>query len=444
LPSDGKQECERFVPLATRGKETVISISRTLFKLATASGHGVLVEDAMASHELCGARSVVEHGLRSVMVVPWGREAKAPRGFLHVDRESGQPFSSADLTWLEAVGHLATLRLAEPGPPEVAAAGPVGASPAFAAAVRLAMAAARVDSTVVLLGDTGTGKEEIARLIHAHSRRKGGPFIAVNCGAIAETLAESELFGHERGAFTGAAATRLGAFESANGGTLFLDEIGDLALTLQVALLRVLQERAVVRVGASRPRQVDVRVIAATHRDLSEKVQQGLFRDDLFFRLNVLSINLPPLRERLDDIPLLARALVERIAHRLGLCNPQLSPAAEAALAEWDYPGNVRELGNILERILVMRDPHEPGPIDRDDVRAALGHGLRPAAKSDAGRSDENLAEAVARLEKANIETALRRARGVKSHAARLLGISRPTLDKKIADRGIDIWANDS
>jgi DNA-binding NtrC family response regulator len=233
----------------------------------------------------------------------------------------------------------------------------------------------------------------------------------------------------------------LGAFESADGGTLFLDEIGDLAPALQVTLLRVLQERAVVRVGASLPRQIDVRVIAATHRDLDEKVQAGLFREDLFFRLNVLSINLPALRERRDDIPLLARTLLERIASRLGLRNPQLSAAAEAALGEWDYPGNVRELGNILERILVMRDPRDSDAIDRDDVWAALGHALRPAAGWDAGRPDENLADAVARIEKTNIEAALRRARGVKSHAARLLGISRPTLDKKIADLGIDIWA---
>jgi transcriptional regulator with PAS, ATPase and Fis domain len=308
--------------------------------------------------------------------------------------------------------------------------------------VRLAMAAARVDSTVLLLGETGTGKEEIARLIHARGRRSHGPFLAVNCGAIAEGLAESELFGHERGAFTGATTTRLGAFESADGGTLFLDEIGDLPPALQATLLRVLQELAVVRVGASLPRQVDVRVIAATHRDLTERVRAGLFREDLFFRLNVLPITLPALRERLDDIPLLARVLLERIARRLGLRDPQLSPAAEIALAEWDYPGNVRELGNILERILVMRDPHDPGPVDRDDVRAALGHGLRPDASRDAGKADENLADAVARTEKTNIEAALRRARGVKSHAARLLGISRPTLDKKIADLSIDIWAD--
>ena len=441
--SDGKQERERIVPLATRGKETVISLSHTLLELATASGHGVLVEDAMASHELRGARSVVEHGLRSVMVVPWGQQAGAPRGFLHVDRDSQQPFSSADLTWLETVGHLATLRLADrsPHPTAVETAGPVGASPAFASAVRLAMAAARVDSTVVLLGETGTGKEEIARLIHAHSRRSHAPFIAVNCGALVAGLAESELFGHEKGAFTGATATRLGAFESADGGTLFLDEIGDLAPALQVTLLRVLQERAVVRVGASVPRQIDVRTIAATHRDLSERIQAGLFREDLFFRLNVLSINLPTLRERQDDIPLLARTLLQRIASRLGLRNPKLSPAAEAALGEWDYPGNVRELGNVLERILVVRDPHDPDPIDRDDVRAALGHGLRPAVSWDAGRPDETLADAVARIEKTNIEAALRRARGVKSHAARLLGISRPTLDKKIADLAIDIWS---
>jgi transcriptional regulator with GAF, ATPase, and Fis domain len=266
--------------------------------------------------------------------------------------------------------------------------------------------------------------------------------VAVNCGAIAEALAESELFGHEKGAFTGAVATRLGAFEAADGGTLFLDEIGDLSLPLQVKLLRVLQERAVVRVGASLARQVDVRIVAATHRDLAADVKERLFRDDLFFRLNVFSITLPPLRDRRDDVPLLARVLLERIALRLGLRSPGLHPEAEAALAAWEYPGNVRELGNVLERVLVLRDPRDPSPIDRDDVMAALGCALRPAA-APVIPGEDRLADAVARVEKANIEAALRRARGVKSHAARILGISRPTLDKKMADLKIDIWSKE-
>ena len=445
---------ERVVALATRGEGAVVSISRTLLERAATSHRGVLVEDAMDSRELRGVRSVVLHSLRSVMVVPWGPrgdgvQVHGPRGFIHVDREPERPFTSDDLVWLEAVGHLVTLRLGErPGPaPAVTTTGPVGASAAFVSALGLATSAARVDSTVLLLGETGTGKEEVAHLIHSNSPRSRGPFVAVNCGALAESLAESELFGHEKGAFTGASATRLGAFESADGGTLFLDEIGDLSASLQVKLLRVLQERAVVRVGASLPRQVDVRIVAATHRKLADDVKAGLFREDLYFRINVLSITLPPLRDRRDDIPLLARVLLDRIAARLGLRSTGLTSDAEAALAGWEYPGNVRELSNVLERILVLRDPRDPGSIDRDDVLAGLGHALRPVSSPVVAPSrdahDGKLADAVARLEKSKVESALRRARGVKSHAARILGISRPTLDKKIVDFAIDLWADE-
>jgi DNA-binding NtrC family response regulator/pSer/pThr/pTyr-binding forkhead associated (FHA) protein len=437
---------ERVVALATRGKEAVVSTSRTLLERAAVAHRGILVEDAFDSRELRGVRSVVLHSLRSVMVVPWGQREDAPRGFIHVDRDPDRPFGAVDLAWLEAVGHLATLRLGERPPPAVPPAdeGPVGKSPVFVAALGLATTAARVDSTVLLLGETGTGKEEIARLIHARSERARGPFVAVNCGAIAEAIAESELFGHEKGAFTGAASTRLGAFEAADGGTLFLDEIGDLSLPLQVKLLRALQERAVVRVGSSISRQVDVRIIAATHRDLDADVKERLFRDDLYFRLNVLCITLPPLRERRDDVPLLARVLLERIAHRLGLRAPNLSKEAEAALGAWDYPGNVRELANVIERVLVLRDPGDPSPIDRDEVKAALCSAIRPAAAAGpVVGGEDRLADAVARVEKANIEAALRRARGIKSHAARMLGISRPTLDKKLADFKIDIWGKD-
>jgi DNA-binding NtrC family response regulator len=448
------QSKERVVALATRGEGAVVSISRTLLERAATSQRGVLVEDAMDSRELRGVRSVVLHSLRSVMVVPWGRRAdslqsEGPRGFIHVDRAPERPFTSADLLWLEAVGHLVTLRLGErPGPaPTATSEGPVGASPAFVAALSLATSAARVDSTVLLLGETGTGKEEIARLIHTRSPRHRGPFVAINCGAVAEGLAESELFGHEKGAFTGATATRLGAFEAADGGTMFLDEIGDLSPALQVKLLRVLQERAVVRVGANLPRQVDVRIVAATHRDLASDVKERLFREDLFFRINVLAITLPPLRDRRDDIPLLARVLLDRVAARLGQRSPGLTPDAEAALATWEYPGNVRELANVLERILVLRDPRDPGSIDRDDVLAGLGRPMCPPAASVTASSQDahegRLADAVARLEKDKVEAALRRARGVKSHAARILDISRPTLDKKIADFAIDIWAKE-
>jgi DNA-binding NtrC family response regulator/pSer/pThr/pTyr-binding forkhead associated (FHA) protein len=442
---DGATGKEKVVALATRGKEAVISISRTLLERAGSSRHGLLVEDALGSHELRGVRSVVLHSLRSVMVVPWGHGEDSARGFIHVDRDPEHPFSLSDLAWLEAVAHLATLRLGErpKTTPADLVEGPVGASAAFVSALSMATAAARVGSTVLLLGETGTGKEDVARLIHNRSRENRGPFIAVNCGAIAESLAESELFGHEKGAFSGATSTRLGAFEAADGGTLFLDEVGDLSPAMQVKLLRVLQERAVVRVGATAARPIDVRIVAATHRDLAADVKARLFREDLYFRLNVVAVTLPPLRERRDDVPLLARVLVDRTAARLGLRAPGLTSDAESALASWDYPGNVRELANVIERALVLRDPRDPGAIDRDDVMAALGFAMRPASH-ETGATDDRLSDAVARVEKQNIEKALRRARGVKSHAAKLLGISRPTLDKKIADLAIDLWARDT
>jgi DNA-binding NtrC family response regulator/pSer/pThr/pTyr-binding forkhead associated (FHA) protein len=446
------QTKERVVALATRGEEAVVSISRTLLERAASSQRGILVEDATDSRELRGARSVVLHDLRSVMVVPWGPRgdglhSEGPRGFIHVDRAPERPFSSSDLVWLEAVAHLVTLRLGErPGlSPAVTVEGPVGASPAFVAALASATSAARADSTVLLLGETGTGKEEIARLIHGRSARHRGPFVAVNCGAVTESVIESDLFGHEKGAFNGASATHLGAFEAADGGTLFLDEIGDLSPALQAKLLRVLQERAVVRVGASLSRQVDVRIVAATHRDLADDVKEGLFREDLFLRISVLAITLPPLRDRRDDIPLLARVLLDRIAGRLGLRSPGLTADAESALAAWEYPGNVPELANVLERILVLRDPRDPGSIDHDDVLAGLGRAMRspagPAVRPGQDAHEGRLADAMARLEKGKVEAALHRARGVKSHAARILGISRPALDKKIADLAIDIWA---
>jgi DNA-binding NtrC family response regulator len=432
----------RIVPLATRGDEALASVSRTLLGLCEDSRRGVLVEDASDHRELRGARSVVLHSLRSVMVAPWGQVDGGPRGYVHVDRDADRPFTPAHLAWLETLAGMTALRLDSRTPAPPAASVPVGTSPAFREALRLAEAAARVDSTVLLLGESGTGKEELARFIHARSRRAAGPFVAVNCGAIAEALAESELYGHEKGAFTGAVATRLGAFETADGGTLLLDEIGDLPASLQVKLLRVLQERVVVRVGSTVARPVDVRLLAATHRSLPEEVKAGRLREDLYFRLDVLSIPLPPLRQRREDIPLLACALLERTAARLGLRAPEFSPAALAALGAWDFPGNVRELGNVLERVLVLRDAHDPGPVDADDVQAALGRDLRaPTVAGVEVNLDGTLGEAVARLEKASIEAALRRARGVKSHAAKLLGISRPTLDKKIAELNIDIWA---
>jgi DNA-binding NtrC family response regulator len=338
-----------------------------------------------------------------------------------------------------------------PAPSGAAGHAPVGTSPAFARVLKLAEAAARATSTVLITGESGTGKEEIARYIHRASGR--GPFVAVNCGAIPEALAEAELFGHERGAFTGAVGTREGRVEAADGGTLLLDEIGELPPALQVKLLRVLQERVFTRIGGVAPRSVDLRVIAATHRRPEVEVRAGRFREDLYYRLNVLRIEIPPLRDRRADIAPLAAAMLARIALALGRADPGLGPGAIAGLERAAWPGNARELGNVLERALVLREPDARGPLDGDEIRSALAGPEPPSAPApvdavapravNARDGSLPLPDKVAALERMEIVTALHEARGVKARAAKRLGISRPTLDKKIADLHIDLWGED-
>jgi DNA-binding NtrC family response regulator len=213
---------------------------------------------------------------------------------------------------------------------------------------------ARTDSTALVLGETGVGKEWLARAIHQESPRRDGPFVPVNCGAFTEALLESELFGHERGAFTGAERTRRGHFELAHGGTLFLDEIGEMPKSLQTRLLRVLEDRTVQRVGSETSVKVDVRIVAATHRDLGEEVRAGRFRADLYYRLRVVQLDIPPLRERREDIPSLARFHVQAAAKRMGVAPMDITEEAMAALSRYDWPGNVRELANVVERAVIL------------------------------------------------------------------------------------------
>jgi len=447
----------RLVVLGSRGREELPVLSEDLLDASWKKKTGSLLDLPRPSRRRDRDRSVLEDARASLLLAPFAGPGRS-LGMLVVDRPAHQPFLEEDLAWLEALGHLVTLALAETPPPVSAfELGPIGRAPLFLAALRRAEAAARVDSTVLLLGETGTGKEEFARFIHRKSPRRDGPWIAVNCGAIAESLAESELFGHEKGAFTGATATRLGAFEAADGGTLFLDEIGDLAPALQVKLLRVLQERAITRVGSGIPHQVDVRVIAATHRDLEAEAAAGRFRRDLWFRINVVAIQLPPLRERQEDLPLLVPALLERTAQRLKLRVPRLGDEALQLLAQQPFLGNIRELANVLERLLVLSEPDGDEPLGSEEVKDALGPAhlprdpstVEPAAanpgpfvssSSDQGLPGETLAESVARLERVRITQALRAARGKKAETARLLGISRPTLDKKLEQYRIDPW----
>jgi DNA-binding NtrC family response regulator len=262
-------------------------------------------------------------------------------------------------------------------PSDVAPAGLVGASTAIRRVLRQVSLVAPTRTTVLLLGETGTGKERLAQAIHEGSPRRHGPFVAVNCAALAETILESELFGHEKGAFSGAHARREGRFKLADHGTIFLDEIGEVSPAMQVKLLRVLQERRFERVGGNETLSIDVRVIAATNRNLRDMVEKRLFRADLFYRLNVMAIDVPPLRARRDDVPLLVEHILPRLALELGVPEPIVSPAAMNQLLGYDWPGNVRELENALERAVVLAEGNiiESFDLPGEASGAAVGAG---------------------------------------------------------------------
>jgi DNA-binding NtrC family response regulator len=283
-------------------------------------------------------------------------------------------------------------------------------------------------STVLVRGESGVGKELIARAIHHASPRAGKAFVRVNCAALAPGVLESELFGHEKGSFTGALARKLGRFELADGGTLFLDEVGDLTPEIQVKLLRVLQEREFERVGGTETLRVDVRVISATNRDLEDLMQEGLFREDLYYRLNVFPVQVPPLRERVEDIEKLSRHFVKRFARRCGKKIGALSDAAVAKLKGYPWPGNVRELENVIERAIILcrTDTVEDGDLDFGIRRAP---GAIPTA---------NLSDALEDLEKRKLVGAIEKHRGRKSDVARELGINRSTLYYRLKKYGLE------
>jgi two-component system, NtrC family, response regulator len=287
---------------------------------------------------------------------------------------------------------------------------------------RLVERVAPTNATVLILGETGTGKEVVARAIHKLSDRRDGPFVAINCAAIPEQLLESELFGHEKGAFTGASARKIGKIESANGGTLLLDEIGDMPLPLQAKILRFLQERTVDRVGGRDPIPVDVRVLSATHRDLSAMIAEQAFREDLFFRIGEISLTIPPLRDRPNDVLMIAQALLQRFAPDRKL---RFSEAAKAAMRAWSWTGNVRELENRVKRGSIMAEGNLVHPAD-------LELGDAPDAMS------LNLKQARDEVERKTLVAALERSGSNLAQAARLLGISRPTLYDLLAKHQIN------
>ena len=344
--------------------------------------------------------------------------------------------------------------------------GPTGQSQPVQQLRRLIDQVAAFDTTVLVLGESGTGKEVVARAIHQQSPRRDGPFVAINCGAIPPDLLESELFGHEKGAFTGALSARKGRFEMAEGGTLLLDEIGDMSLPMQVKLLRVLQERSFERVGGGQTIRCNVRVIAATHRNLETRIGDGLFREDLFYRLNVFPIEMPSLRERVDDLPILVKTIAAQLA-RTGRGEVRFADEALQALRGYEWPGNVRELTNLVERLAVL---HPGGLVRVQDLPAryrgdfqALPEAIAtvpplaaianvpPPALQERHRTTDEAANAVnlpddgidlrghmASIELALINEALERTQGVVAHAAQLLGLRRTTLVEKLRKYGID------
>ncbi|CAN5654328.1 sigma-54 dependent transcriptional regulator [soil metagenome] len=307
---------------------------------------------------------------------------------------------------------------------------PIGRSRLFLEVMRLAETVAPADSTVLISGESGTGKEVVARYIHESSRRVDGPFLSINCGALPENLLESELFGHTRGSFTGAVRDKHGLFIAARGGTFFLDEVGEMSPATQVKLLRALQEREVIPVGATEAVPIDVRIIAATNRDLDEEIRRGSFRSDLFYRLNVITLHLPPLHARRDDIPVLTEHFLRRFAAQRGKAPPTLSAEALAALQSYDWPGNIRELENALERAVVLSSSGEidlsalPDRITARETQPLVSNRLPPNPPLEI-------------IERAYIHWVLQSEAGNKTRAAEVLGIDPSTLYRKIVRYGL-------
>ena len=293
---------------------------------------------------------------------------------------------------------------------------------------------ASTNSSVLITGESGTGKEVVARSIHEQSTVSSGPFVAINIGGVPENLLESELFGYEKGAFTGATGRKIGMFELANRGTLFLDEIGDMPHALQVKILRVLQEKCITRLGGTEPIPINARIVCATNKDLESLVREGKFREDLFFRLNVVRIHIPPLRERKDDIPLLAAWIIKKLNINMGRHFSGLTPDAMEKLKNYNFYGNIRELENILERAAIFSDGDL---ISEDNIELrgdVLGHERKPSQES---VSTEGMS--LKEIEKQSIERALRRWEGNRTKAANELGITRRTLITKIEEYDLDI-----
>ncbi len=416
--------------------------SRTLARRVQEGGEAVLIRDAHDPADADTGLSMVRSRYRSMLAAPL-KVAEGILGFVTVEAENPDAFAEGDLRALAAAARQAALALrnlralhgareevrrlrgARPGD-----APPLLGEDASVEAIRATIAKAAVaDAPVLITGETGTGKELVARHLHAQSARAGKPFVALNCAALVEGLLESEFFGHEKGAFTGATERRDGRIEQADDGTLFLDEVGELPLTLQAKLLRVLSEGTYTRVGGKEALPMRCRVLGATNRDLRAMVKEGTFREDLFYRLQVLEVHVPPLRERGEDVILLSERFIETLASKLGRRVPRLAEDARAVLREYAWPGNVRELLNALERSIVL--------LEGDTITAAdLPLEVRERKADDAPTVQVEVLT-IREAEKRAVAAALARTGGKKGAAAALLGISWPTLNRKIREYGL-------
>jgi transcriptional regulator with GAF, ATPase, and Fis domain len=425
-----------------RGPGTPVLVNRTLLNRVVEERAGLLVSDVSKAEPAGHAADLNDTGMKSVLCVPVLISNKVA-GVIYLDTKSvADQFDRDHLQLITAVASIASLafdnaqhlqRLREENrllQTEVNLNHQmVGESPRIRSVYELIRRVACTDATVLIEGESGTGKELVARAIHNSSLRAGGPFVAINCAAITESLLESELFGHEKGAFTGATSQKKGKLEVANGGTLFLDEIGEFALALQAKLLRVLQEREFERIGATRPLKVDIRLIAATNRTLLKAVEEGTFRRDLYYRLNVVTVTLPPLRDRVEDIPLLADHFVAKVSRRCRVRPKPLSPEARACLISYDWPGNVRELEHAIERAMVLGAAESILPEDLpEEIFEA-----NPAAPAASSKYQNVIKQQKRQL----IEKSLQQCQGNYIEAAKMLGLHPNSLLRLI--RNLDL-----
>ncbi len=422
-----------FVPRAVRNLNAVRlsempDISHSAVEKVLQTGRPLLTFDALSDERFDEARSVVLHQIRSIACVPLVLKGEM-LGVIYIDsRGEKARFSRQSLEFLQAFANQAAIALEnarlltrlqqenallkEEFHRIYAFEEIIGKSKAMEQVFQLMGKVLNNDTTVLLTGETGTGKELVARAIHYNGVRRKKPFVPVNCGAIPENLIESELFGHKKGAFTGAVADKKGLVEMASGGTLFLDEVGELPLNLQVKLLRFLQDQQFTPVGEVHPRKADVRIIAATNRDLQELIRQGQFREDLFYRLNVINIRIPPLRERIKDIPLLVKHFVDRYGRKLQKEIRSVTPAAMERMLQYSWPGNVRELENTIERAVVV---DSDGKIDVDDLMLMAVR--ESSGEIEAGMTLDDVSRRL-------LEKTLRAVDGNKTRAAEMMGVS--------------------